>query len=423
MVKELADNALDAAGGAAVVELDDGSYVVQDVGPGIPGTDEEIAALFSIRRPLTSSKLVRLPTRGAMGNGLRVVAGAVMASGGRLVVTTGGRTLTLCPQDDGGTAIVNCSPSPNRSPGTRIEVSLGDTVPADPDPLIWAEVAIAFADGGTRYKGKTSGWWYDADTFFELCSAAGERTVREVVEGMDGCTGAKAGEVAAGFAGRRAADISRDEASRLLGEIRARSREVKPSRLGYIGDIDGYVRGKVEGVRGRDGGRGGPAARVPFVVEAFAKVQDADSVMVLVNRSPITGEVSVWRGDGDTAKIILAGCGLNHNIKVGRRKLGLVVNVTTPYMPVVSGGKAPDLSEFVEAIASAVITAARRAKALAGKGAGKLTTKDIIVRNLPLAVAKASGDGQYRYSIRQLFYARQPAGAGGGSDDQLPVVL
>ena len=40
-------------------------YFVDDDGPGIDGTPEEIARLFSIRRPLVSSKLLRLPTRGA----------------------------------------------------------------------------------------------------------------------------------------------------------------------------------------------------------------------------------------------------------------------------------------------------------------------------------------------------------------------
>ena len=88
-LKELADNALDAGASKVVVGALDSSgnrYFVQDDGPGIPGTPEEIARLFSISRPLVSSKLWRLPTRGAMGNGLRVVAGAVTASDGRLEV-------------------------------------------------------------------------------------------------------------------------------------------------------------------------------------------------------------------------------------------------------------------------------------------------------------------------------------------------
>jgi hypothetical protein len=43
-----------------------------DDGGGIDGTPEEIARLFSIARPMVSTKLLRLPTRGALGNGLRV---------------------------------------------------------------------------------------------------------------------------------------------------------------------------------------------------------------------------------------------------------------------------------------------------------------------------------------------------------------
>ena len=80
VLKELTDNALDTGATAKVGELPKGGYFVEDAGPGIDGTAEEIARLFSISRPMVSTKLLRLPTRGALGNGLRVVAGAVLAS-------------------------------------------------------------------------------------------------------------------------------------------------------------------------------------------------------------------------------------------------------------------------------------------------------------------------------------------------------
>ena len=79
VAKELADNALDASGGCRVGLLPDNGFFVEDDGDGIPGDDDAVAALFSINRPLASTKLLRLPTRGALGNGLRVVAGAVLA--------------------------------------------------------------------------------------------------------------------------------------------------------------------------------------------------------------------------------------------------------------------------------------------------------------------------------------------------------
>ncbi len=95
VVKELVDNALDAAAQCHYGQTADGGLFVQDDGDGLPGTDAEVASLFSVARPLSSTKLLRLPTRGALGNGLRVVVGAVLASGGTLTVSTRGRALHL----------------------------------------------------------------------------------------------------------------------------------------------------------------------------------------------------------------------------------------------------------------------------------------------------------------------------------------
>ena len=80
VLKELVDNGLDEDAKVRVGVLQGGGYFVEDDGRGIDGTPEEIAQLFSIARPMVSTKLLRLPTRGALGNGLRVVAGAVLAS-------------------------------------------------------------------------------------------------------------------------------------------------------------------------------------------------------------------------------------------------------------------------------------------------------------------------------------------------------
>ena len=142
VLKELADNALDAGGTVRVGQLEDGGWYVEDDGPGIAGEPADIARLFSIRRPLVSSKLLRLPTRGALGNGLRVVAGAVLASDGRLVLETRGRRLELRPQDNGDTlaAFEPCA----RTTGTRIEIRLGEGLSGS-DALAWARSAAELA--------------------------------------------------------------------------------------------------------------------------------------------------------------------------------------------------------------------------------------------------------------------------------------
>src|SRR6516165_3459288 len=93
LAKELADNSLDEAGACTVELVGSDGLRVSDAGRGIPGDDSEIAGMFSITRPKTSTKFLRRPTRGALGGGLRIVVGAVVSTRGSLVVSTRGRRL------------------------------------------------------------------------------------------------------------------------------------------------------------------------------------------------------------------------------------------------------------------------------------------------------------------------------------------
>lgn len=145
--KELTDNGFDAGGSVNVGRLPDGSgYFVEDDGDGIDGTPEDIARLFSIARPMASTKLLRLPTRGALGNGLRVVAGSVLASGGFLSVVTHNRRIALRPERDGTTTVVSAEPV-EFPVGTRVEIGFGPAIPDDPNALGWAIVATEMARG------------------------------------------------------------------------------------------------------------------------------------------------------------------------------------------------------------------------------------------------------------------------------------
>jgi hypothetical protein len=97
VLKELGDNALDTGTAVKFGQIDDGRFFVEDAGPGLDGTPSQIAELFSVRRPMRSTKSLRLPQRGALGNGLRVIAGAVLASEGLLTVITRNRRIELRP--------------------------------------------------------------------------------------------------------------------------------------------------------------------------------------------------------------------------------------------------------------------------------------------------------------------------------------
>jgi hypothetical protein len=63
VLKELVDNGLDNCADVRTGKLPSGGYFVEDDGSGIE--PEDVASLFSIGRPMVSTKLWRLPTRGA----------------------------------------------------------------------------------------------------------------------------------------------------------------------------------------------------------------------------------------------------------------------------------------------------------------------------------------------------------------------
>lgn len=412
VAKELADNALDAGASCSASMTGPRSFVVSDNGSGIPGTDAEIADLFSIKRSLRTTKQLRLPTRGALGNGLRVVSGAVLTSGGSLAVSTKGRTLRLTPRDDGGTDHELVAPW--QEPGTRIEVGLGPAMGRDVENwLAWAHEAILLSCHGTIYGGKSSPHWYTSDDFFELVRADVGRTVRELVADLDGCAEPKAGRIAGDFKGRLARDLDRAEAERLLSTARAVARPVKPTRLGAIGPelfnclYPAYA--KVIGTKRYAAAVGRIAAEVPFILEVWATVErnaEDEAVSFAVNRTPVTGDVESHH---DKKDLSIFGCGLQHPFECGRKPISLYVNLNTPFMPITSDGKAPDFKPFLNPLAECIGKAIRKAKVLGGADkSSKPSLKEVVLKNLDAAVAKASDGGRFRYSLRQLFYALRP---------------
>src|SRR5262249_58229732 len=82
------------------------------------------------------------------------------------------------------------------------------------------------------------------------------------------------------------------------------------------------------------------------------------------------------------------------------------INITTPYVPITSDGKAPNLEPFLPAIVNATGKAVRKAhRPTAG---GRISQKDIVLDNLDDAIATVSGDGEFRFNQRQLLYVLRP---------------
>jgi hypothetical protein len=411
VVKELVDNALDAAGDCELT-LSDGVVTIVDRGAGIPGDDAAIARLFSINRPMASSKYWRLPTRGALGNGLRVVVGAVIATGGKLLVGTRGRKLEIIPDPlTGQSRAVRVGGF--KGPGTRIELVLGDPLEPVPEDLVSGEVAIVAARcQERRYGGRSSPHWFDPDAFHELLLSVPDEgvTAREVISQFEGCS-ASAGDITDGFAGRPARGLGRDEARELLARARAATRPVNPERLGAVGKaaFSGAYTKKTCRIA-FPAGPDGMAIEVPAVVEAWADPDSTgSSATIMVNGTPCVADADAWYKPKEKMTIVY-GPGLHLELKTGRKGVLLHVNVITPYMPMTSDGKAPDLGRFerfLEEVIERAVKRARRTDAAIDPGRN-LNIKSVVFAHMEEQIKIVSDTRRYRFGWRQVFYRIRP---------------
>lgn len=410
VVKELVDNALDVAGRATLTNTPlpaGGLFTIRDEGPGIPGDDAAIAHLFSIRRGLLSTKLLRLPTRGALGNGLRVVMGAVAASGGGISVATRGRRLTLAVASDGATTVREREDWAGA--GTEVTVRLGPDLVRDAkaaeQALILGQNAIALAsvEGATRYEGKSNPRWYSRHAFFELCQGwtgtLADLCVHLAVKPTAVRSLREAHLVTRSF--------DQETAARVLHVLCEHASKVTPKVLGASGPgfrIDGRPTfyAKKAGVYPH----GLTQAEVPFVVEVWAARRPAgeeqSGIRWFSNRTPTAAQGRVGRGE--RGKAYLSGCGLNHYVDGMPKKdtpVFLFVSVTSPWIPITTDGKEPNFEPIQGEIAAAIRAAVRPLK----RPTGGVTKSQHIEAVLDEAVARASDRGAHRYSLRQLYYA------------------
>jgi hypothetical protein len=88
----------------------------------------------------------------------------------------------------------------------------------------------------------------------------------------------------------------------------------------------------------------------------------------------------------------------------------IVLNVTTPYCPITTDGKEPDLEPFVDEIFDAIDRAIGKARRALPKNTeeGRITQKSVVLENLDEAVAHASGNGKHRFNERQILYRVRP---------------
>ena len=146
--------------------------------------------------------------------------------------------------------------------------------------------------------------------------------------------------------------MSSADAAALLQAAQADARVVKPEALGPIGkrafaddEYDGYA------CRGGSFQHGAhfPQATVPFLVEAWAMTQNIKGrdckLDLMVNRTAITTRVSGGR-TWDGKKITISGAELHSKIETKLGACEILIHIASPFIPVSSIGKNPNLSVF-----------------------------------------------------------------------------
>ncbi len=377
--KELADNALDWAdrhgcSGAVTVALD-GSHAIivrNSAGPGWNAAPEELARVFSLARGSISSKLWILPTRGALGRGLRQITGSVASGPGTITIISCNRRIVLRPQiQDGRTQVVEITQIEDTI-GTEIRIEVDPAYPADPNALCWAQTAIRLArKSGPPYLGRPSVHWFDADSFLGLLHAvAPGMKLRDFLGRFDGCSARNVQKKITDRFGAKflCSQLSREKAATLLQILQDNTTPLGAHRLKAMGPEawHGYEHGYAAVKGCFESGAREPLATIPFVVECWANVDtDAseDDVIIgelTINRSPTISHCLCQRTRG--RDVVLAINRIRIDLSLPKVEAQFTLNITTPFVPVLSGGKLADINPFADAIKQAVEQAVTRAR-------------------------------------------------------------
>jgi len=352
LLKELIDNALDACESGNVapeigIVIDGGGFGVRDNGPGLPAEVLKRSLDYLVR--VSDKSYYVSPTRGQMGNALKVIwAAPFVANGERGQVDVWSRglhhaievTLDRLAQRP---VITHRTEDGEVKNGTFVKVSWPDSAclvepchrpdfyqaPDMPTAGQLVENYAAFNPhatftyGGATFEATAPEWrkwrpgdptsphWYTPETLRDLIAAyiaaergngAKRRTVREFVSEFRGLSGT-AKQKAIGQAGVYLADLVSNgdvdmrAVTRLLGDMQAASRAPKPAALGLVGEAHikawmvRYAGVTAESVRyrkvlGEDKG-------LPYVVEVGFGVRKGDDdgrrIVAGLNWAPCLG--------------------------------------------------------------------------------------------------------------------------------------
>jgi hypothetical protein len=409
--KEAADNACDAGETVSLGDWTDpkgnrGVYFSDD-GPGLD-PEQQVPLIFSINRARFSSKHIRRVSRGILGNGSRVIAGVVAATGGTLMVETRARRVSLEMDMATGIIVPKCSEPIPFKPGLTLYLALGrELALGESDHLDLAKATIRISRYGHVYSGASSPWFYGPHDFFRLIQEAH-------IDAMTFVTLArKCGFVVSGIIQpawqRLAKELSFAQIQEALEALRDRNKRIAPKRIGHIGPeaFAGTHYAKELGVARLDG------AELPYCIEAWARCQrpvrkgnGRFNCDLLVNRSMTATKL---HGISALNELTIHGCDLNHFTKHPPKTgdYSVTLSIIAPYLPLTTEGKEPALKHLVSPILDAICKAARKAHG-ALERPEQTKIKDAAWEIMEEAYLNTSDNGELPANARQIMYAARP---------------
>ncbi|EDM71800.1 hypothetical protein RAZWK3B_20646 [Roseobacter sp. AzwK-3b] len=390
IIKELIDNACDVGGGRLRLVNSD-LLEFHDNGPGIP-----LEAL-SIKRPLVSSKHWRLGERGALGNGLRAVMGALYCLGGHLVIHANGKATKVLIGDDGETNYID----QGEAPDTKVQVYC-DEIGNTPD-LLSFKLTEQMA-GPVVKSSKAIPEWFDDEAILDIQRSAEGLTAGEIVRQFR--TGYEPSNPDELFTEVDAVDLLAKMQKHTL-ERTPKVRDVGP------GLMPGWEYAQLRGER----------ENIPYVVEAWVEATPKGSGNISVEILITNRAISLTSVNANVQKKGR----LNIETQFYRYQLPgsdrdkftlgqnvdyrAVLSISSPYFPIISSGKAVDLDHYVNDLMRVLSKAGKKAKSALNKRKPKekrITIKDAVEQLLPDAYEKVSEGGRYWANARQLMYAMRP---------------
>lgn len=466
VVKELVDNALDAAEGAGVqpeicVDLveDAGALAVTvtDNGPGIP--PEATRSIFNTRTRTSSKVGFIAPSRGKQGNALPSILGIVgtlwpPGEAPALEILSRGRHHQITALVDAtGLAQVTCLSERVETAGTTVKVTLPvDFFFAPVDQLLEAypvfnpHLSLKVAGGlfppaiGALKKwvpdSPTPPHWYDEVAFRKLVGYCRDRDpgtlLRDFVRCFKGLSSTKKAAAVCGVTRARTLEElaeSGADIERVLREMKAQSKELKPSVLGKLGEshlvselerhgLQSKV--KYKRVTGTDRG-------LPWCLELAVARAEVPGLIVGVNYTPAIAR-DAFSGTrfnfllDDERRTGLGLLGVLSQYHVDpHRDFAVICHFSHPAPKFVDSGKTRlsladsslDLVAAVEATCKQFHKEGKReAKGLPRKQRQATSQgpslKDVVALTLPQAIEDASGQGRFVFPIRNLFYSIRP---------------